>query len=58
MNTRNSDSAGCFNSVSVVPGHVVMDCLMGTQRKSPKADVGCPDNQMPVDSVMCPQCLV
>lgn len=57
MNFRNSDSAACFNSVSLVPGHIVLDCLMGSQSKSPKVDVGCPDHQMPVDLVMCPKCL-
>lgn len=58
MNSRNSDSAACFNSVSLVPGNIVLDCLMGTQMKSSKAKVGCPDHQMPVDPAMCPKCLV
>lgn len=39
MNASNSDYAACFNSVSLVLGHVVVDCLMGTKRKSPKAQV-------------------
>lgn len=58
MNSRNSDSAACFNSMSLVPGHVVLDCRMGTPRKSPKAEVGCADHQMPVDPMVCPRCLV
>lgn len=57
MNSRNSDSAACFNSVSLVPGHVVLDCLMGTQMKSSKAKVGCPDHQMPVDPAIAPSAL-
>lgn len=45
MNSSNSHSAACLNSVSLVLGHIVVDCLMGSERRSPKAQVQCANHQ-------------
>jgi len=53
MNCSNQDPAACFNSVSLVLEHIVVDSLLGTERKSPKAHEQGLNHQRPQEPVIC-----